>query len=141
MYRLCNYQKFTLPFVLERVEKMETNTNEIIINNVSYVPKNSEIGANEGLQYVIVRTLSAGVFAGSFKSRVGQEVVLLGARRIWYWEGAASLSQLAMEGTSRPEKCKFPIAVDRIELLQVIEILDCTNKAKKSIQGVPIWKQ
>ena len=92
-------------------------------------------------QYVIVRTYSAGVFAGYLKSRKGQEVVLTNARRLWYWKGAASLSQMAMEGTSDPSGCKFPIAVDRVELLQAMEILDVTPKAKSSIDGVPVWKQ
>lgn len=89
---------------------------------------------------VIVRTYSAGVFMGDLESRKGQEVVLTSARRLWYWKGAASLSQLAMEGTSAPTDCKFPIAVDRIELLQAIEIIDVTPKAKASIDGVPVWK-
>ena len=90
---------------------------------------------------VIVRTYSAGVFMGVLKSRKGQEVVLENARRIWYWAGAASLSQLAMEGTSKPESCKFPCPVDRVELLQAIEILDVTERARKSIEAVPIWQQ
>lgn len=93
------------------------------------------------LKYVIVRTYSAGVFAGELVSRKGQEVVLKNARRIWYWQGAASLSQLAEEGTSKPEGCKFPCEVRRVELLQTIEILDCSEKAKKSIKDVPVWKQ
>lgn len=92
------------------------------------------------MKYVIVRTQSAGVFAGELESRTGQEVVLRNARRIWYWAGAASLSQLAVEGTSRPQDCKFPCAVDRVELLQAIEILDVTDKARESIQGVKEWK-
>lgn len=92
-------------------------------------------------KYVIVRTYSAGVFAGEIESRNGQEVVLRNARRIWYWDGAASLSQLAMEGTSKPENCKFPCEVDRVELLQAIEILDVTKKAQESIKNVQIWKQ
>lgn len=95
----------------------------------------------ENKRYVICRTYSAGVFAGFLESRKGQEVVLTNARRIWYWKGAASLSQLAMEGTSCPDECKFPIAVERVELLQAIEILDVTEKAKFSIESVPVWKQ
>lgn len=93
------------------------------------------------MKYVIIRTVSAGVFAGELESRNGQEVILRNARRIWYWDGAASLSQLAMEGTSKPKKCKFPCEVDRVELLQVIEILDVTDMAKQSIKSVPIWKE
>lgn len=91
-------------------------------------------------KYVIVRTYSAGVFAGYIESRNGQEFVMTKARRIWYWTGAASLSQLAMEGTKNPSGCKFPQEVDRVELLQVIEILDVTPEAEASIKGVPVWK-
>jgi len=75
------------------------------------------------------------------ESRNGQEVVMRNARRIWYWAGAASLSQLAMEGTKSPQDCKFPCAVDRVDLLQVIEILDVTQQAKASIDGVKVWKE
>ena len=89
--------------------------------------------------YVIVRTVSAGVFAGYLESRVGREVVLTNARRLWYWAGAASLSEMAMSGTKLPAECKFPVAVDRVLLLEAIEILDCTEAAKISIEGVPVW--
>ena len=90
--------------------------------------------------YKIVRTLSAGVFAGEIVSRSGQEVIMKNVRRLWYWEGAASLSQLAMEGVKQPKKCKFPCEVEKMELLQVIEILDCTPEAQKSIALVPVWE-
>lgn len=95
----------------------------------------------EPKKYVIVRTYSAGVFAGNFESRKGQEVILTNARRLWYWSGAASLSQLATDGTSKPKDCKFPTAVPRVELLQAIEILDVTPKAQESIESVPVWAQ
>lgn len=90
-------------------------------------------------KYVIVRTYSAGVFAGFIKSRKGQEVVLENARRLWYWSGAASLSQLAMEGVKNPGNCKFPVEIKEVELLQAIEIIPCTEKAKKSIAEVSVW--
>ena len=91
-------------------------------------------------RYVIVRTYSAGVFAGNLVSRKGQEVVLNRARRLWYWKGAASLSQLAVEGTQCPNECKFPCEVPRVELLNAIEILDVTKAGEKSITDVPVWK-
>jgi hypothetical protein len=91
--------------------------------------------------YVIVRTFSAGVFAGKLESRNGQEVTLTNARRIWYWVGASSLSQLAMEGTKKPKLCKFPCPVERVTLLQAIEILETTKTAEESIKGVPVWEQ
>jgi hypothetical protein len=92
-------------------------------------------------KYVIVKTYSAGVFAGNLVSVKGKEVVLNDARRIWYWDGASSLSQLAMEGTKKPEDCKFPMAVKEITLTEAIEIIPCTKEAEKSIKGVKIWQQ
>ena len=91
--------------------------------------------------YVIVRTCSAGVFAGHLKSRKGKECVLQNARRIWFWSGAASLSELAQRGTSQPNKCKFPCEVDEIILTEAIEILSVSNSAKLSIAEVPVWSQ
>jgi len=90
-------------------------------------------------QYVIVRTYSAGVFAGNLESRKGKEVVLKNARRLWYWNGAASLSQLATSGSSRPQDCKFPVPVSRIELTEAIEILAVTKVAEANIKAVPVW--
>lgn len=90
-------------------------------------------------QYVIVRTYSAGVFAGTLESQNGRMVALTNARRLWAWAGAASLSQLAMEGVSKPNECKFPCEVTKVELLEAIEILEVSEKAKKNIAEVPIW--
>ena len=115
----------------------------ISINGIEYVKKESVCHKAESINdmpYVIVRTYSAGVFAGYLKSCTGQEGVLIRARRIWFWDGAASLSQLAMEGTKKHDNCKFPCEVDTITLTQIVEILGVTNKAKKSIQEVKIWE-
>ncbi len=92
-------------------------------------------------KYVVVRTYSAGVFAGTLVRREGKEVTLTGARRIWYWAGAASLSQLAIDGTSKPKDCKFPAPVGEIVLTEAIEIISATDKARKSIEEVPVWEQ
>lgn len=91
---------------------------------------------------VIVRTYSAGVFFGDLteRSEDGKRGVILSARRIWFWEGAASLSQLATDGTSKPNSCKFPVAVAQIEVTEIIEVLNVTEKAAQSIDGVPVWK-
>ena len=88
----------------------------------------------------IVRANGAGVFLGEIKEKDGNRVVMTNARRLWYWEGAASLSQLAQEGPSAPQKCKFPCAVDEIEVFNVIEILSVTERAAKIIDSVKVWK-
>ena len=89
----------------------------------------------------MVRTYSAGVFLGTLKSREGKEVVLNNARRMWYWDGAASLSQLATDGTSKPKTCKFPAAVSEVLLTEAIEIIPATEAAIASIAAVKVWKQ
>jgi hypothetical protein len=113
---------------------------EVVIDGVIYVPKESAATPLDGLEYKIVRSLSAGVFAGYLEKREGEEVTLVNVRRIWKWSGAASCSQLAMEGVSDPDNCKFPIEVSRIHILKAIEILDCTERARLSIKGVEIWQ-
>lgn len=114
----------------------------IKIDDVEYVRKDASQKAEslDGMPYQIVRTYSAGVFAGYVASRNGMEVVIKKARRLWFWAGAASLSQLAQEGTSKPSECKFPCEVDTVLLTQAVELLDVTEKAKKSIAGVKEWK-
>lgn len=92
------------------------------------------------LPYVIVRTYSSGCFAGYLAERSGQEVKLEKARRLWYWAGAASLSQLAVSGTTKPQECKFPDEVSNILLTQAIEILDVTDEARRNIEGVAPWR-
>lgn len=96
---------------------------------------------SKGMKYVIARTYSAGVFAGFLSMRNGKEVKLKNARRIWYWDGAASLSELAVRGTSKPDNCKFPIAVPEIILTEVIEIIPTTKEGQKSIEGVSVWSK
>jgi len=87
----------------------------------------------------VVRTYSAGVFIGLVKSRDGKEVILENARRLWYWDGAASLSQLANEGVSKPNNCKFPAPVPEILLTEAIEIIPATEAAVESIAAVKEW--
>lgn len=117
---------------------------EILISGIAYIPKDSVTSMApvlDGMEYCMVRTYSAGVFAGYVESRNGKEAVLRNARRIWYWAGAASLSQLAVDGTSKPDACKFPCPVDKVVLTEVIEIIPITTKAKNSIDEVPIWEE
>lgn len=69
-----------------------------------------------------------------------QVVILRNARRIWYWAGAASLSQLAVAGTSDPKNCKFPAPVKRAKLFEVLEILETSEQARANLEAVPEWR-
>lgn len=89
---------------------------------------------------VIVRGEYSGVFFGTLIGKNGKEVILENCRRIWYWEGAASISQLAVDGTKKPDQCKFTVSVNSIAILDAIEIIPCTKTAIYSIEGVKEWK-
>jgi hypothetical protein len=91
-------------------------------------------------QKYIVRSDRAGVFYGEIKERNGSEVTMTDVRRLWYWAGAASLSQLALEGTKKPRDCRFTVTVPEITILGVIEIIPCDKEAVNSIEGVTAWR-
>ena len=116
---------------------------ELTIEGVTYVPKDSVsklAETRDGMEYVMIRTYSAGVHCGWLKERNGKEVTLLDAIRIWKWSGAASLSQLSQEGTNDASNCKFGIPMQEVILTEAIEVIKMTESAKQSIQNVPSWK-
>ena len=88
----------------------------------------------------IVRGDRSGVFYGEIKERNGKEVTMTNVRRLWYWEGANSISQLAQCGTVNPKNCKFTVTVDEMLILDAIEIDKCSQEAIKSIEAVKEWK-
>ena len=89
----------------------------------------------------MVRTHSAGVFAGILSEMEGTACVVTCARRVWYWDGAASLSELAQRGTSRPQNCKFPLPVESVLLTEVVEIIPITPEARATIDAVKAWSE
>lgn len=121
---------------------MKQQINELEINGIIYVPKilQPEMAKGE-YPIMMVRTFSAGVFYGEMVKREGKEVIMRNARRVWYWDGAASLSQLAQSGTSKPENCKFPEPVTEVILTEAIELIAVTEKALESLNSVTIWKK
>ena len=93
-----------------------------------------------GNKYFIVRGNRSGVFFGKIAKREGREVEMAECRRLWYWEGAAARSQLALEGVTRPVSCKFTVTVPEAIILDAIELIPCSDKAVESINGVKVWK-
>lgn len=88
----------------------------------------------------IVRCYGAGVFFAEVESMEGKAAMLRNARRLWYWSGAASLSQLAMEGVKYPNNCKFTVTVPSMAVTDVLEVIPCTDEACESINKVIVWK-
>jgi hypothetical protein len=87
----------------------------------------------------IIRGDRSGVFYGEIAERNGQEVTIKNCRRLWYWSGAASLSELALSGVKNPLECKFTVTVDSLTILDAIELIPATEAAVASIDGVPVW--
>lgn len=108
---------------------------DIVINGIKYVP---EIKTEKN--FVIIKSKSAGVFYGDIVAEEGQVVTLTNARRVWSWAGAATLSQMALEGVKNPGECKITQAVPLIKIFEVIEIIPCTPQAKENLMAVPEWK-
>lgn len=90
---------------------------------------------------VIVRGDRSGVFFGTLEKRDGKEVLLTDCRRLWYWDGAASISQLAESGTTKPSECKFTVSVSDIIITDAIEVILCTAEAVSNIEGVREWRR
>ena len=91
-------------------------------------------------QYYIIRCAEAGVFFGHIAERRGGEADLTDVRRIHYWVGAASLSQMAMEGIKNHASSRITVTVPRMTVLGVIEVIPCTVEAAKNILEAPVWK-
>ncbi len=95
--------------------------------------------SKSGKKRIVLVRSTTGIFMGELSKWGNAEAVLLNARRLWYWSGAASLSELATEGTGKPSACKFPCAVERVTIPNVMEMIDVTARAKASIDAVPNW--
>lgn len=116
----------------------------ITIDEIEYVRKDSisEPASNkDGLPYVVIRSRDSGVHAGYLQERRGDEVDLIDSRRLWYWDGAATLSQVAMEGVKKPSNCKFAVTLPKITVLGICEVINATEAARSNIESVEAWKE
>lgn len=96
-----------------------------------------------GLEYVCIRTYSAGVHFGYLKSKqIAPDgyyaVELVKSRRLWSWAGANSLTDLCMKGSVKPTECKFTIELNRIDLM-AIEIIYVPEEGLKALNEIPYW--
>ncbi len=113
------------------------------VNGVEYVradsiKNNAPAKELDGMPYVVIRSRDSGCHAGYLAEEKGDTVTLYNSRRLWQWSGAATLSQLAMEGVSKSES-KFPMEVDKITIYSICEKIQATEAAKNSIKKVPVW--
>ena len=101
-----------------------------------------KVQQGENLKFVVIRTDSAGVHFGYLKSCVPMNgfyaVELVNTRRIWSWSGANDLSDLAINGVTKPQDCKFSGVLPE-NWLMAIEVIHATEAGKASLEGVAEW--
>ena len=90
--------------------------------------------------YYIVRAYEAGLFFGQIAARRGNEVDLVNARKLWYWSGACGPEQLAAEGVKNPQACKFTVIVPEMTVLNVCQIIPCSEAARINLETVAVWR-
>lgn len=89
----------------------------------------------------IVRCDRAGVFYGEIEKIDGSTVHMRNVRKVWYWDGANAVEELAVNGTTRPDNCNLTVAVESMTVLQAIQIIPCTAKAIESLDAVKEWRR
>lgn len=94
----------------------------------------------ENNQFYIVRTESAGVFFGKVKERSHDEIIMTNVRKIFYWDGACAVEELALNGTTKPENCQFTVEIPEMVIADPIQVIPCTDKATEILSGVKVWK-
>ena len=90
---------------------------------------------------VIVRTNRAGVFFGTLVEADKISATLSDVRKLWYWDGACAVEEIAENGVEKPENCKFTVVIPEMCVNEWIQIVPCSEKSIKSIEGVKIWKK
>lgn len=128
----------------QKITELEINGEKYVL--ASSIKKDNKLAENiSDLKNVLIRSYASGVHIGLLKSQQdtlsGKNVVLLNSRRVYYWDGAATLSQLAMEGSNKPRNCKITMEVNEIEVMNVIEIIPITEKAFNNFNSIKAWKQ
>ena len=118
---------------------MNSDFAEEVVNPV--LIKNLKEGINMENKYYIIRGDRSGVFFGQIAGRNGQEVELRNVRKLWCWEGACAVEQLAVDGVTRPNSCKFTVVVPAMVVTDAIQILPCSDKAAKILGEVKAWKR
>ncbi len=86
-------------------------------------------------KHVILRCHSAGVHAGVLVSQDGDQAVLSGARRLWYWKANDGIALSGVSKYGLHKDSKVDSAIDEIALTGVIETIPTTKVAEDSINN------
>lgn len=86
-------------------------------------------------QYVVVRTLNAGVHVGELVEHepATKVAVLANVRRIWRWQGANTLNEISLHGVAEGSKVSEPAELNTLS--DVIEVIRATDEARKNLES------
>jgi hypothetical protein len=93
--------------------------------------------------YVILRCTGAGVHAGILARRGkpdGTTYELRNARRIWRYNGAQTLSEVAVYGLSSESRIAPVVDVQEIRYDDVHEIIHCQPAGRAAIEVAKEWR-
>jgi hypothetical protein len=102
---------------------------------------NQSLSADMIGEKVLVRSKSAGVFIGELVAKNGQEVKLKNSRRIWYWQGACSVSQLAVDGSKNLDQCKIAKIVPKEIIEESVETIQMSEAAYSNLWSAREWAE
>lgn len=89
---------------------------------------------------IIARIDRAGVFHGTLYNKDGETTTMTDVRRIYYWQGALSVTDMSVTGVTSGSKISLPAKRVEFETAKVIELIECTDEASKSIEEIEPWK-
>lgn len=91
--------------------------------------------------YVILRGYRSGVHAGELVERNHDgHFVLRNARRIWRFNGAQTLSEVAVYGLSSESRVGPVVERQELQRGDISEIIHCQPAGRAAIEGAKEWR-
>ena len=90
--------------------------------------------------YSIIRSDRFGIYFAEVKSQTEKTIVLQNARNIHYWNGAASVLQLATDPTNLRSNTRITMSVDTLSITDTVMVIPCTKVAEDFLKAFPVWK-
>ena len=88
----------------------------------------------------IIRTDRFGVYFAEVVEQTATTIRLKNAKNIHYWEGAASVLQLATDPSKLKSNTRITVSVDELTITDTYMVIPCTEIAEKTLKEFPVWK-
>ena len=88
---------------------------------------------------IIARIDRAGVFHGVLEHKDAETTRLSKVRRIYYWEGPISVTDMSVVGVRAGSKVTLPAMEVEFQTASVVELIACDKKASEAIEAITPW--